>query len=322
MEASELLNRITKAKRSQARLHRFLYDADPALGALVNGCGTWLHFREWLNCGETRLMGANFCKRHLLCQACAVRRAGKMNQAYLAKVEHIASEFPQCVPAMVTITVKNGFDLAERLQHLKDGWKTMIAARRRYLNNPDRHPAIEWAKVLGSIRAIEVSKAKDGQWHPHIHAFVMLSSYIDQAKFSAEWEQWTGDSKIVGVTKCKNGFAGGLREVLKYSCKFSSMTPEDVYYVHSTLSGSRLIDPQGLLRGVRVPSIDSDDIEGLEGPYRDFIASWIHDQQRYHLSKRHTGPLTFIRPDKPTPLPSPGSPEGSLTVRSERRAEE
>lgn len=262
---------------------------------MVEGCGSWLHFREWYQSGDTRLMNANFCKRHLLCQACAVRRAGKMNEAYLPKVEQVSEAHgSRLIPAMVTLTVKNGPNLEERVDHLKKAWSKMIAARRRFMSNPERHPSVEWAKTVGSLRALEVTRSKSGEWHPHLHVFVLLSRYIQQRKLSEEWEAWTGDSKVVGVTKCKKGISSGLREVLKYSCKFSSMSPADTYHVHSTLRGSRLIDPQGVLRGVQIPDIDSDDIEGLEGPYRDFIASWVFGEDRYKITPKATGPLVYI----------------------------
>ena len=236
MEASELLNRITRAKRSQVDLHAYLFEDDPPLGALVNGCGSWLHLREWLQeftpkgTNESRLLAANFCKKHLLCQSCAVRRAGKHVEAYAAKVEHLQKERPDLVPAMVTLTVKNGPDLPERVAHMKKAWSRMIAARRRYLSNPDRHPAVEWSKVEGSIRAIEIKRGKrSGLWHPHMHCFVLLDRYIKQKKLSEEWHQWTGDSFVVGVTKCKNGIVPGLIATVKYSCKISSMTPDQIY---------------------------------------------------------------------------------------------
>jgi hypothetical protein len=253
-----------------------------------------MHFRQWIEADETRLLNANFCKRHLLCQACAVRRAGRMNESYLPKVQQVVGEHPHLVPAMVTLTVKNGPDLHERVTHLKESWKRMGAAKRKAASGSERHKPIEWNKVLGSLRALEVTRSKDQEWHPHFHCFVLLTSYIDQKKFSEEWKRFTGDSVIVGVTKCKNGFDAGLREVLKYSCKFSSMTAEQTYEVFRTLHGSRLIDPQGILRGVKEPDIDSDDIEGLTGPYHDFIASWIHDQQRYHITPKSTGPLRYL----------------------------
>lgn len=302
MQASELLNRITKAKRSQTRLLAHVLEEEAVLGEKIKWCGGWLHFREWTQMDETRLLNANFCKKHLLCQACAVRRAAKLNEAYTPKIEAVAAEFPDLIPAMITLTVKNGPDLLERIEHFKDSWKRMGAAKRKAASNSEKNVAIEWNKVRGSLRAMEITMGKDGQWNVHAHAFVLLTGYVNKRKLSDEWERFTGDSIITDVRKCHGGIKQGLLEVLKYSCKFSSMTPEQTYHAHKCCNGYRLIDPQGILRGVPEPDIDSDSIEGLTGPYRDFIAKWIQSQKRYAVNYLTDEPLTITRPAR-TPQP-------------------
>lgn len=282
MRISDTLNGITKAKRSQARLLPYILRHDEILGQKVQYCGSWLHFREWIQTDEARLLNANFCKKHLLCQACAVRRAAKMVDAYLPKVESVCEVRKDLIPAMVTLTMKNGEDLEERLRAFKDGWRLMLAAKRKAKSNNSKNLPVEWNKVHGSLRAIEVTYGKGG-WHVHCHVFVLLDDYIDRHALSDEWRRFTGDSYIVDVRKCRGGVKAGLMEVLKYACKFSSMTPEQAYHVHCVMNGSRMIDPQGCLRGVPEPDIDSDDISGMTGPYRDFIATWIAGQQKYKI---------------------------------------
>lgn len=285
MEISKILNRITKSKRSQAKLVNYVIAQDQILGNKLRYCGSWLLFREWTESNEARLLNANFCKKSMLCEACAVRRSGKMNAAYLPKIESVAADNPKLIPAMVTITVKNGRDLAERIHHLKDTWKKMGSAKRRGSSSSDRNKNVEWNKVLGSLKAMEITINKKGEWHPHYHIFVLLSDYIDQKKLSAEWQHWSGDSKIVGVTKCYGGIRAGLVEVLKYACKFSSMTPAQTLHTHECCTGHRMMDPQGILRGVPEPDIDHDDIEGMSGPYRDFIAQWLAGSERYRIDE-------------------------------------
>jgi hypothetical protein len=251
----------------------------------IRDCGSWLHLREWIQCdGQTRLINANFCKKHLLCRSCAIRRAARLIHAYLRKIEAVMAANPGLIPAMVTLTIKNGSNLSERIQHFKRGWSLMLAAKRRGCSAKYRHQPVEWNKVQGSLRAMETTVGKDGLWHPHAHAFVLLETYIDQAKLSQEWEQWTGDSKIVGVTLCKNGIKEGLREVLKYTVKFSALNFEQLYHLFLTLNGTRSIDPQGCLRGVNEPDIDQDDVEPeLTGETRDFLANWLWKDRRYDL---------------------------------------
>lgn len=296
MNASDVLNRLTSHKRSQAPLMELLRLEQPSLSSKLHSCGSWMQLREWLESGESRIKQAFFCKEFLACRSCAARRAAKLTTAYASKVEHVTAG-RSLIPAMVTLTVRNGADLGERLSHLKQSWARMTAAKRRSMSN-GRHAPIEWCKVEGSIRAIEVTNKGKG-WHPHAHVFVLLNSYIDQKRLSAEWERFTGDSKVVGVTACKGGILPGLIEVLKYASKITDMTPAQVLNVWRTAKGSRFVDPQGILRGVEEPDIDTDDMEGLQGPYRDYIAMWLYGEKRYALQSAPTG-YVIDRPNKPS----------------------
>ena len=46
-------------------------------------CGNYLHFREYYTVGKVRLHSARFCKQHLICPMCAIRRGSKALGAYL-----------------------------------------------------------------------------------------------------------------------------------------------------------------------------------------------------------------------------------------------
>jgi hypothetical protein len=275
MNASDVLNRLTYHKVRQGPLLDHLERVDPKLAVQVAGCGSWLHVREWELSGETRLRNANFCKRFLICPCCAARRASKLCTAYENKVNVVQDMTPGLIPIMITLTIKNRSNLGEALQHLKASWSRMMAAKRKGASASGRHEAIEWNKVHGSIRAIEVTRnEKEGEWHPHIHVFALVSEYISQAHLSSEWERFTGDSYIVDVRKCKNGILAGLIEVLKYVSKPSELSPALLHELFETAKGSRFVDPQGCMRGVPEPVIEQDDDDGLHGPFRDFIALW------------------------------------------------
>jgi hypothetical protein len=221
---------------------------------------------------------------------------------------------PGLVPVMITLTLRNGPDLRERLAHLKASWSRMLAAKRKGKTGKERHGAIEWNKVLGSIRSIEVKLGKgSGLWHAHIHVFALLTEYVNPFHLSSEWERFTGDSMIVDVRKCRNGIKEGLTEVLKYVSKPSQLAPDKLHELYLAAAGSRFTDPQGLLRGVPEPCIDSDDDEGLHGPFRDFILTW----SGWGYSMQSTGHrLQILRPgDSGYGAPrelvfhDPGSPE-------------
>jgi hypothetical protein len=219
-----------------------------------------------------------------------------MVSAYAEKVATVtAGEGSSLIPAMVTLTVKNGEDLAERLAHLKSSWRNMLAAARKGKSCKMRNEFVEWNKVVGCVRSIEITKSEAG-WHPHIHAFVLLTDYIHQPSLSAEWQRFTGDSFVVGVTKCKNGIVPGLIETLKYCSKLTELAYPDILHVWRTAKGSRFTDPQGILRGVPEPEIDQDDVAGLSGPTRDFYAIWAGVRMAYDFHEMGQGRETAELP--------------------------
>ena len=292
----DLLNKITSIRRQQAETVRYILEKDELLGQKMAWCGTWLHLREWIDHGgETRLINANFCKKHLICRTCAARRSVRLVEAYAGKVATVMQAEPGLVPAMVTLTLKNGPNLSERLEHGKKAWRAMQTAKRKGASESGRHLAVQWNRVAGCIKAVEI-KPGVGGWHPHLHCFTLLSEYIDQRKLSEEWQRFTGDSMIVDVRKCYGEPLAALFEVVKYVTKFGEdMSNEMLWDVYQTCQGSRFIDPQGCLRGVPEPDIDADNTNGLSGPTIDYIARWLAWEQKFAVEKIHAAPVNNIR---------------------------
>ena len=254
-------------------------------------CASYLVFNEYFTVDELRLVKAHTCKQHLLCPFCAMRRSGKFVAKNLPKVEQVINENRSRIPALVTFTVKNGPNLLERFNHLRRAHRRLNRRRLDHLNKGQKFT--EWAKVAGGITSYEFTKKDEGDWHPHIHALVMLDDFIDQNALSAEWEYITGDSFIVDVRRIKGkanagglDIASGLLEVCKYALKFHDMTLPDTWHAYQTLRTRRLVDSFGLLRGVEMPeNLLDDPLEGL--PY-------IERHYRYQPAKR-TYDLTEVR---------------------------
>ena len=53
---------------------------------------------------------------------------------------------------------------------------------------------------------------KTGEWHPHIHMFALVDSWIDQQEFAEYWQSLTGDSYIVDVRRAKKEKGSGYVE--------------------------------------------------------------------------------------------------------------
>ncbi len=252
------------------------------LHASVSQCASYLVFHEYYTVEELRLVKAQTCKKHLLCPFCAMRRSGKFVAKNLPKVEQVLSENHSRIPALVTFTVRNGPDLRERFNHLRSAHRRLNQARRNAIKGKGY---TEWLKVSGGITSYEFTKKDEGDWHPHIHALVLLDDFIDQAKLSQEWEAITGDSFIVDIRRIKGkanagglDIASGLLEVCKYALKFHDMTLPDTWEAYNVLRTRRLVDSFGLLRGVEIPdSLLDDPLEGLP---------FIERHYQFHYGKR------------------------------------
>lgn len=279
----DLLNKITKKKRSQTELLQYLREHDLNLHDKLRSCASYLLIREWIQTSETRLRSANFCKRYQVCPSCAVRRGAKLAESALPKILSVLAENPHLAPVHVTLTLPNTKDLNTGFDALRAAWTQMVTLRRKGLSSSSRHDPIEWCKVHGGIRSIEVTNKGNG-WHPHIHCLVLVDSFFDLKKLSKEFHSFGGGS-IVWATKVsssENALVPALLEVLKYPTKFSSLSPEKLYHFYKVVRKSRLTDTFGNLRGVHLGDIDQDDLD-LPGPYRDWVARWYNRAQRYRM---------------------------------------
>lgn len=274
-DASGLPVRLDRYSRAH---HRALDMADYArekgeVKTAINlaACGHHLLFRDYFQIGKVRLHAARFCRKHLLCPLCAIRRGAKSVQAYLARLHVIKEENPGLRASLVTLTVKDGENLQERFQHLQNSFYRLQQARRSYLRG--KGPHVELAKIQGAVGSYEFKRGRNsGLWHPHLHMVVLHRADIDHRRLSEDWLKYTGDSFIVDVTPFHNQEdpIDGFLEVFKYAVKFSDLPLADNWHGFKTLSGKRLVFSFGLFWGVEVPDEMTD--EGLdEQPFIEIL---------------------------------------------------
>lgn len=237
----------------------------------VYTCGDYLLFRHFYTVDQVRLHAAQFCKKHLLCPLCAIRRGAKALAAYLARFEVVKAENPRLKPFLITLTVKDGDDLKERFDHLKkcqhELWKRKHRGRGCSLEG-----------VAGAVWSYEVKRGKNsGKWHPHLHMVALAEVQPDQDDLSSEWREITGDSFIVDVRPIdQQDPVSGFIEVFKYAVKFSDQGPEDTVHAWETLRGRRLLASSGKFRGVDIPEELTDSVEDLDGlPYVDLFYRFL-----------------------------------------------
>ena len=276
------VERYGKAKLRALDVAEHIGDHEPSqrdLARRVSDCGEYLVFRHYFTIDAIRLHGASFCMKHLLCPLCAIRRGSKALKAYLDRWEVIRAEKTALRPFLVTLTVKDGDDLAERFKHLCDGQRELWKRRHR-----GRGSVL--AAVAGAVWSFEVKRgAGSGLWHPHLHMIALANVAPDQAELSAEWRSITGDSYIVDVREIsQEDTAAGFLEVFKYALKFSDMTPADTYAAYSALKAKRLIGSAGVFRGVEVPEELNDELLD-DLPYVDLFYRYMHGAG-YRLAPR------------------------------------
>ena len=231
----------------------------------LQSCGDYLVFRHYWTVDEVKLHGARLCCQHLLCPLCAIRRGSKALRAYLDRWEVIRAEKPALRPFLVTLTVKDGPDLAERFEHLKRSqrelWKRKQRRRGSVLDG-----------VAGAVWSYEIKRGNgSGLWHPHLHMIALAEDLQIEGEgnpgpLGAEWHNITGDSFMVDVRPVdQEDPASGFIEVFKYAVKFSDQPHADTLHAFQTLRGKRLLEPSGCFRGVVEPEGLLDDCEALEG---------------------------------------------------------
>jgi len=291
------LGRYGTAKTRNHQMAGYLLGVgEDALSHRMYRCGNYLHFREWLaHGGKMTLHAGHFCQVGLMCPLCAIRRGAKMLRRYVERASFIARTHDLW---LVTLTVKNGPDLAERFDHLKHSLKRLrIRAR-------DGYGAM--ARSDGALWSTEFTKRETG-WHPHVHMVWAVPKGQDPIRWgagsqlSADWQAITGDSFITHAAPIRaddqDKLINAFCEVLKYALKFSGLTLEENYHAYKTLKGKRLISSCGIWWGLEIPDSARLEDDPMDGPYIEHI-------YRFMGSKGYVLDDVFMGTEK-TPLQVP-----------------
>lgn len=251
------VSRYGEAKKRALDLAEYIgqQDGGKTIAGKVKGCGDYLAFRHYFTVDEVRLHAAYLCKKHLVCPLCAIRRGSKALQAYLPRYDTVRASEPRLRPFLVTLTVKDGADLAERFKHLHKSQRELWMRKHRC-----RGSSVDG--IRAAVWSYEVKRgAGSGLWHPHLHMFALaedlpLEDYAagTLGRLSREWHAITGDSFMVNVRAIEQADpASGFMEVFKYALKFSEMSTADTWEAFQVLRGRRLVGSAGLFRGIEIP---------------------------------------------------------------------
>ena len=275
---------------------------DKELKALQD-CGAFLIYRHYYLADRYRLLAGCTCKKHMLCPLCAIRRAAKCVAVGSQKIqdvvqrgynpaedeEQVATEYDQ---VMITLTIKNGEDLTERFDHLRESFKRL---RRKRTDSLKKRPKTDtvFKHVLGSIYSFEVTFSEGKGYHPHCHMIAMIAKgqfeYAERwdqkakknvkvplelwAGLVEDWQSITGDSFIVDVRLIddEKDQMSALVECFKYALKFSDMDVNTQLDCYIALKGRRMLDSMGCLRGIKFPDGLTDELLPGEEKYVDIV---------------------------------------------------
>lgn len=294
------IEKVTRRKVGTLKLLDALRNHDPERADKLKNCGGHLAFRHWIDHGVNTLASASWCNMPRLCQACAHARGMRLARAAAEKAVTLLDDDRDLRPWLVTFTVKNGPDLAERLNHILDsfsaGW------RRREDHRRGKRSWTAFTAPEASIFSAEIKRGSGGRlWHPHLHCLWLVPKHVwksvafgqgrklelqSRDALRREWFDITGDSSVVSCDYLRTGqdmdegkpvdeqyVMTELFEVFKYMTKpGDDMKPADVVHAWQTAIGKRLVRSCGLFRGLVVPqSLDDDP---LDGPSWEIMMRW------------------------------------------------
>ena len=276
----------------------------------LNDCGSFLVYRHYYQLEKYRLLAGCTCKKHLLCALCAIRRAAKCVAVYSEKITEV-TQGQEFDTVLITLTIKNGSDLAERYDHLQKSFQRLLQKRKNSLKkNPTQETPFK--HVAGAIYSYEVTYSETG-YHPHIHMIALVPKGIFAirekilpekevdgktlkektirllpdlwAGLVSDWQELTGDSKIVDVRLIydEEDKMSALVETFKYALKMSEMDVSVQVACYSVLRTRRMIGSMGALFGVKLPVNLNDDLLPGEEKYIDLIYQYSGVNFGYQL---------------------------------------
>lgn len=285
-------------------------------GIMMTACGEYLAFGEHVNpeTGEVvqLLDAANFC-RDRMCPMCQWRKSLVTFAQLSAIMDKIEADRPgELVPIFLTVTMRNvpAEELGAAIDLILKSWSRMMNSK---------HKRKPWRVSAGWFRALEITyNAETGEWHPHIHAVVLVDSdyftdpgkYIDHAGWVAEW-RWALRADYdpsVDVRTIKNDRADAVAEVSKYAVKPGDWVSDDydatderVELLATTLKGRRLVAFAGAMLEAR-KALKQEDAETADlvrtGEDEDMRGDLRVALDRYEWQAGVTNDYVLVRRDE------------------------
>ena len=263
--------------------------------AKVAACSQTLLLTDVINrdTGEIGCKAESWKCRERHCPICQSARARKLHRAFSAALPTIMAQVPQGAFLLLTLTVRNCpiAELRKTLGEMGKAWQRL--AQRK-----------EFRIVRGWVRGTEVTRAADGEAHPHFHALLLVppyyfagKSYIKQARWVELWQEAArlDYAPSVDIRRVKTA-ESGLVEAIKaatYSVKPAELATDPAWFheLHRQVSGLRFLATGGIIKAVlgnkadgeASDIVESAEPEGDEGRRQTF--GWNRPIRRYRLTR-------------------------------------
>lgn len=263
--------------------------------ATVARCSETLLLSEVVNLetGELGHKVQSWKCRERHCPVCQSARARKLHREFTAALPDIMEQVQGGVFLFLTLTVRNCpiEELRATLANMGKAWKRLIEQK-------------EFCIVKGWIRGTEVTRAEDGQAHPHFHALLLVPSYYFAGKSyikQARWvELWQKAARLnyppsVDIRRVKTA-KSGIEEAVKaatYSIKPAELSNDPAWFheFHKQVSSLRFLATGGIIKaalGGKAGDLADDIAEGKEPEGeqgRTLVFDWTRPEKRYRRRK-------------------------------------
>lgn len=210
----------------------------------LSSCSYYVVSATCERCNTKHFAGFTRCKSRF-CIICNTVRTVK----YIKKVLEVSNldnnNYFHCV-----LTLKNYNDLNEMLVDINSFWRDFYNSDRSFRNEFKK-------RFLGGLRSTEIKKGRDGNWHVHLHLFLISDKGFrkDFDFLKNRWKFVTGGNGSVWIKQAKDYDV--VVEVIKYITNLEKVSLGDLGEIYLNVKNRRLVSSLGILRGVQ-KKVESD----------------------------------------------------------------
>jgi hypothetical protein len=173
------------------------------------------------HCGRPRVIWES-CGDRIRCHQCRLDWMRDTRRRFQPVLDAMAGSGGRI--RFLTLTVNNGADLGERVEHLERSFRRL-------------KQRVTWRRnVEGAIRVLEIA-GSPGDWHPHFH-ILFTGNYIPQKEMADTWKEITGDSCIVDI---RHAGSGVVKELFKYTVKDAGLLPDALDEIAAVLHNKNVV---------------------------------------------------------------------------------